>query len=52
MNISLSKNYMHTYKGSHVAEAEAVRTRTPRQTDPMLKAAIFRRFISSIMPNI
>jgi hypothetical protein len=37
-------------KGSHVAEAADVRTITPTQTDPMLKAATFRRFISSIFP--
>uniref|UniRef100_A0A0A9GK18 Uncharacterized protein n=1 Tax=Arundo donax TaxID=35708 RepID=A0A0A9GK18_ARUDO len=37
-------------KGSHVVEAEDVRIRTPTHTDPMLKAAIFRRFVSSILP--
>lgn len=43
--------YMGTYKGIHVREAEDARTRTPTQTDPMLIAAIFRRFVSSILPN-
>jgi hypothetical protein len=42
---------MGTYKGSHVTEAEDVRIRTPTHTDPMLKAAIFRRFVSSILPK-
>jgi hypothetical protein len=42
---------MGTYKGSHVAEAEDVSIRTPTHTDPILKAAIFRRFVSSILPK-
>lgn len=42
---------MGTYKGSHVAEAEDVRIRTLTHTDPILKAVIFRRFVSSILPK-
>ena len=51
LNILSDSYYLGTYKGSHVTEAEAVRIRTPTHTDPMLKAAIFRRFVSSILPK-
>jgi hypothetical protein len=48
----ISDNWSYgTYKGNHVAEAEDVRIRTPIHTDPMLKEAIFRRFVSSILPK-
>jgi hypothetical protein len=34
-----------------VAEAEDARIGTPTHTDAMLKEAIFRRFVSSILPT-